>query len=42
MIPTHELSGVRYGGAEASDMDEMAAFLDGVFRVAIPWRSLSA
>src|SRR3954447_4178172 len=31
MIPTHELSGVRYGGAEASAMDEMAALLGGVF-----------
>jgi len=31
MIPSHELSGIRYGVAEASDMDEMAAFLGGVF-----------
>jgi hypothetical protein len=31
MIPSHELSGVRYGVAESSDMEEMAAFLGGVF-----------
>jgi hypothetical protein len=32
MIPSHELSGVRYGVAEPSDLDEMAALLGAVFR----------
>src|SRR4051812_43500601 len=31
MIPTHELSGIQYGVAESSDMEEMATFLGTVF-----------
>jgi hypothetical protein len=31
MIPSHELSGIQYGVAESSDLDEMAAFLGDVF-----------